>query len=99
MPDSKVTLKISLLWNRNYFVSKGIKKSIYKINNYDIYKNAYIRNRQKKQSFHCKVCASEIYRIQQKVSTSALFQINALKYWSCYSSAKCISSSKTYLPV
>lgn len=62
MADSKVTLGIYLLWHGNYFVSKEIK-SVYRINNCDIYKNAYITNTQKYQSFPCKVCIFEICHI------------------------------------
>lgn len=56
-------------------------------------------NREKYWSFHCKVCAFEIYHIEQKISASEVFQINALTYWFRYSSVICVHSSKTRLPV
>lgn len=75
MADTKITLGIYLLCHRNYFASKGIKKGVYSISNCDIYKNAYITNKQKYQSFHCKVCAFEMYHIEQKGSASVVCQI------------------------
>lgn len=75
MADSKISLGIYMLCHRNYFASKGIKKGVYSISNSDIYKNAYIMNKQQYQSFHCKVCAFEIYHIQHKVSANVVCQI------------------------